>query len=63
MDNEHYLDMMAAMAMQGLLSTDERIPYDEIVTDAYKIAEKMWEEREKLRAARAAYLGKKNDWK
>ncbi len=62
MDNEHYLDLMASAALNGILSTNEglQVKFNELAVDCQDIAEAMWEEREKRRAARAA-LEKKDD--
>lgn len=59
MDNDQYLDLMASQAVQGLLSSNVHGPWKEFAEAAHDIAEAMWEEREKRRAARAAYLGEK----
>ena len=60
MDNEQYLDMMAAMAMQGILSTPDGllVKFDMLAVDCYDIAEAMWEEREKRRKFLSAMEGK-----
>lgn len=59
MDNEQYLDLMASVALQGLLAGPETsgLGWDNIAECAYYMADKMWEEREKRRAA----LEKKDD--
>jgi len=53
MDNEQYLDLMASVALQGLLAGPETsgLGWDNIAECAYYMADKMWEEREKRRAA------------
>ncbi len=56
MDNDYYLDLMASAALNGILSTNEglQVKFSELAVDCHDIAEAMWEEREKRRAARAA---------
>jgi hypothetical protein len=60
-DEEHYLDLMASAALQGILaySANERISVEQIASISYNFAEEMWAERERRRKARATLNGEK----
>ena len=54
MGKEDYIDKISAMAMQGLITGRPHWCNEDIAAHAHRIAECMWNEREKCREKREA---------